>query len=84
MYQSLLIGGAKQRFAARSTSLLQSRFASSFKLLSPTAHGLVADFQPPADFAVVELFPEQLDRSQASVLQGLEITAYSLRIPHTN
>jgi hypothetical protein len=84
IHQSLLIGGTEQRLAAGATSLLQSRFASGFKLLSPTAHGLIADLQPPTDFAVVELLAEQLDCGQTPLFESLEITANSLGIPHTN
>jgi len=82
IHQSLLIHGTEQGLATGSSGLLQRRLPTGFILLSPTAHGLIADSQPPTDLAVVELLTEQFDRGQASLLQSLKIAANSFWISH--
>src|ERR1700680_3353579 len=84
LHQALSIGSVQQRLATGSTSLLESRLASDFILLPPTARGFISDLQSPTHLAGVERLAEQLDGRQPSLFQCLEVPPNSLWIPHTN
>ena len=83
-HQMLLIEGAEQRLAPGSAGFTERQLPSDQILFPPAAHRLVADLQPTADLAVVELFAKQLHRSQSPLFQRLEIAPYASWISHTN
>jgi hypothetical protein len=84
LHQTLLIVGVEQRLAPGSSGFVERRLPTGRILLPPPAHGLVADLQPTADLAVVELFAKQLHRRQSPLFERKEIAPHASWIAHTN
>ena len=75
---------AQTGLAPRAARLLQPGATRLSQLLGPATHGLAMDSDFPSDLRLAPLFLEQPHRLQSSLLQRLEISLDTFRIPHTH